>query len=528
MDGWPSMEDIHTSSQTGVGGGSSSRRNRQRHRQVGSSSRRSRRSHGHGESSDRAVPSPATILLQRRLSGNDRALNIRRADELASRGIDVTNLGRVSASGDNTVFVRLQRPGRPPLELFTASPGSQVPVEVAGSSLFLSTAVPDNTAGGEHEDTAATSVTSLANAMAADQRLADVFAGHTATAGASVTDAAGYQPSNNAAQLSDGVSTLHSGSSMRSASPPAMAVATTPRVTFGAVSSVMFDHDAVPTVPEVEHLRPLYRESPMPGGSGGMLPAVAATAGSWQLPPESDPHHHIPNTPQASGRYTADQSSDDERASRLSTPAAPRAATAAAARAAHVGFLDGRPDPSTPGGDSEPGTARSFGNGLVSPVTTPGSQRAGGYGGPALWSAESDTATRLTHHGSDGSMHSWCIQAGADGDSMGDTMPAGLQRSQREDGDCSSGKRGVNKGDQHQGGGDKDMLEFGVNSLDDDVDSHTCAICMDRLVGIRVSSCSHTMCLLCAFQLCSKGRSAPLCPFCRQPISGFDAQLMLD
>jgi hypothetical protein len=56
-----------------------------------------------------------------------------------------------------------------------------------------------------------------------------------------------------------------------------------------------------------------------------------------------------------------------------------------------------------------------------------------------------------------------------------------------------------------------------------DLDASTCAICMDADVAIRVASCSHGMCLRCAFQLCSKGRAAPLCPFCRQPIAGFDA-----
>lgn len=62
---------------------------------------------------------------------------------------------------------------------------------------------------------------------------------------------------------------------------------------------------------------------------------------------------------------------------------------------------------------------------------------------------------------------------------------------------------------------------------DDDLDALTCAICMDSLIGIRVSNCSHGMCLRCAFQLCSKGRGTPLCPFCRQPISAFDAQELL-
>jgi hypothetical protein len=51
----------------------------------------------------------------------------------------------------------------------------------------------------------------------------------------------------------------------------------------------------------------------------------------------------------------------------------------------------------------------------------------------------------------------------------------------------------------------------------------TCPICMDRPVALQVSSCSHGLCLVCAFQLCSKGRNAPLCPFCRQTIGDFEA-----
>ena len=51
----------------------------------------------------------------------------------------------------------------------------------------------------------------------------------------------------------------------------------------------------------------------------------------------------------------------------------------------------------------------------------------------------------------------------------------------------------------------------------------TCPICMDRPVALQVSRCAHGLCLLCAFQLCSKGRNAPLCPFCRQTIGDFEA-----
>lgn len=51
--------------------------------------------------------------------------------------------------------------------------------------------------------------------------------------------------------------------------------------------------------------------------------------------------------------------------------------------------------------------------------------------------------------------------------------------------------------------------------------SMVCSICMDRQVGVRMASCEHTICLQCAYQVCAKGRTRPLCPYCRQEISGF-------
>lgn len=61
----------------------------------------------------------------------------------------------------------------------------------------------------------------------------------------------------------------------------------------------------------------------------------------------------------------------------------------------------------------------------------------------------------------------------------------------------------------------------------DDEDPDVCAICMDRAACARISSCAHGMCLQCAFLLCAKGRAAPNCPFCRQPIDGFAKALSL-
>lgn len=63
----------------------------------------------------------------------------------------------------------------------------------------------------------------------------------------------------------------------------------------------------------------------------------------------------------------------------------------------------------------------------------------------------------------------------------------------------------------------------GAASSCSSLDATTCAICMDCTAGVSVSRCSHSLCLQCAYQLCYKAKGLPLCPFCRQPIDGFDA-----
>lgn len=52
-------------------------------------------------------------------------------------------------------------------------------------------------------------------------------------------------------------------------------------------------------------------------------------------------------------------------------------------------------------------------------------------------------------------------------------------------------------------------------------DSNVCSICMDLPVAVLVASCRHGLCVQCAFQLCTKGRELPCCPFCRCKIAGF-------
>ncbi len=50
-----------------------------------------------------------------------------------------------------------------------------------------------------------------------------------------------------------------------------------------------------------------------------------------------------------------------------------------------------------------------------------------------------------------------------------------------------------------------------------------CFICMDSALEVSISSCQHSLCRQCAYQLCARGLAAPLCPFCRGTIQHFDA-----
>jgi len=69
---------------------------------------------------------------------------------------------------------------------------------------------------------------------------------------------------------------------------------------------------------------------------------------------------------------------------------------------------------------------------------------------------------------------------------------------------------------------DNEVLAAAASSCSS-LDAATCSICMDCTAGLSVSRCSHSLCLQCAYQLCFKAKGLPLCPFCRQPIDGFDA-----
>ncbi|KAK9832012.1 hypothetical protein WJX84_007083 [Apatococcus fuscideae] len=54
-------------------------------------------------------------------------------------------------------------------------------------------------------------------------------------------------------------------------------------------------------------------------------------------------------------------------------------------------------------------------------------------------------------------------------------------------------------------------------------EAEQCAICMEHDMEAAMQDCSHEVCLKCAYQLCARGLTAPLCPFCRGPIKDFSS-----
>lgn len=56
-----------------------------------------------------------------------------------------------------------------------------------------------------------------------------------------------------------------------------------------------------------------------------------------------------------------------------------------------------------------------------------------------------------------------------------------------------------------------------------DATPESCPICMDAAVRVAVGGCGHGLCFGCARQLCrAREHTVPACPFCRQPIEGFE------
>ncbi|KAK2078651.1 hypothetical protein QBZ16_003491 [Prototheca wickerhamii] len=56
-----------------------------------------------------------------------------------------------------------------------------------------------------------------------------------------------------------------------------------------------------------------------------------------------------------------------------------------------------------------------------------------------------------------------------------------------------------------------------------DAAPESCPICMDAAVRVAVGGCGHGLCFGCARQLCrAREHTVPACPFCRQPIEGFE------
>lgn len=51
--------------------------------------------------------------------------------------------------------------------------------------------------------------------------------------------------------------------------------------------------------------------------------------------------------------------------------------------------------------------------------------------------------------------------------------------------------------------------------------AQACPICMDAGLEVAVAVCGHALCARCAYQLCARGLTAPVCPFCRGQIQRF-------
>ncbi|KAL3152402.1 hypothetical protein ABBQ32_001454 [Trebouxia sp. C0010 RCD-2024] len=94
--------------------------------------------------------------------------------------------------------------------------------------------------------------------------------------------------------------------------------------------------------------------------------------------------------------------------------------------------------------------------------------------------------------------------------------------------------------DGDEGAGDEDLDDPDVDDDEDDEDAKAifktmppgrsgereedeglCSICMDRPLEAQISGCDHQICLQCAYQMCARGLTSPLCPFCRGPINTF-------
>ncbi|KAK9856115.1 hypothetical protein WJX84_011475, partial [Apatococcus fuscideae] len=52
-------------------------------------------------------------------------------------------------------------------------------------------------------------------------------------------------------------------------------------------------------------------------------------------------------------------------------------------------------------------------------------------------------------------------------------------------------------------------------------EAEQCAICMEHEMEAAIWDCAHEVCLKCAYQLCARGLTQPLCPFCRGHIKDF-------
>ncbi|KAL0026010.1 hypothetical protein WJX79_000976 [Trebouxia sp. C0005] len=114
------------------------------------------------------------------------------------------------------------------------------------------------------------------------------------------------------------------------------------------------------------------------------------------------------------------------------------------------------------------------------------------------------------------------------------TPPQGLSREQEEeeesdgdddaDGDDNDDLDDNEEDEEADEASDKNLFKTMPSRRkgDNDEDEGLCSICMDRPLEAQIAGCDHQMCLQCAYQMCARGLTSPLCPFCRGPINTFE------
>lgn len=148
--------------------------------------------------------------------------------------------------------------------------------------------------------------------------------------------------------------------------------------------------------------------------------------------------------------------------------------------------------------------------------------------GPEIAEAPSTSESRASgHHLQPAAVQAMLLQTGSDmseimGGVDGDVMASGHISNAFLD---SNGMEVDEEDEDDSEGAGEDDIEEDVQPLKERKpaleDPEWCAICMDRRLQLHVQPCDHALCLPCAYQLCARGLTAPLCPFCRGPIRSF-------